>query len=119
MNAIEILVCLATGQAVTPEQAQAALFSGCAGTDRPARVRARNRAVREAGQILAIDSPCAWVLAQRLEAAIARFSTRTWPLLRAGAHRGDLPPVEAALYRAFLTGERVPTTQRRLYDLLS
>ena len=119
MNGIEVLLLVATGQAVTPEQAQAALFSGCAGTDRPARVRARNRALREAGEILAIDSPCAWVLAQRLEAAIARFSARTWPLLRAGAHRGDLPPVEAALYRAFLTGERVPTTQRRLYDLLS
>ena len=59
------------------------------------------------------------VLAQRLETAIARFSTRTWPLLRLGMHRGELSPVDAALYRAFLTGERVPTTQRRLYDLLS
>lgn len=118
MSAIDILIRVATGQAVTPQEAQTALHSDCAGTDRTARVRARNRALLEAAEALALDNPCTWILAQRLERAIQRFSTRVWPLLRAGAHRGELSPADAALYRAFLTGARVPRTQRRLYDLL-
>lgn len=113
----ELLLRLATGQPVTAQEAQAALCCG-AGTDRPARIRARNHALQQAAQALGFDSPCAWVLARRLELAIVRFSARVWPQLRADLHRGELSPADAALYRAFLTGQRVPRTQRRLYDLL-
>ena len=119
MTAIEVLLNLAKGQQVTAQEAQAALHSCCTGTDRPARIRARNHALQQAAAALGFDSPSPWVLAGRLEQAIARFETRLWPLLRAGLHRGGLSPHEAALHRAFLTGERVPGTQRRLYDLLT
>ncbi len=117
MTAIELLLNLATGQPVTPQEAQAALCRGYAGTDRPARIRARNRALLDAADLLAIDRPGTWPLAQRLEAAIERFRGRVWPMLRVGLHR-ELSPVESALYRAFLTGERVPGTARHLYALL-
>lgn len=125
-SGFDVVLSLAIGGKVTQTQALAILLreaqdrpGGCARADRAHRVRARNRALLDAGTALAGDNPSPWVLAGRLEQAIARFKARLWPLLCAGLHRGELSPHEAALHRAFLTGERVPGTQRRLYDLLT
>lgn len=120
----DLLLRLATGQPVTARDALDVLYREAviecpARADRVARIHARNRALQQAACVLGADNPGAWVLAHRLESAIERFSTRVWPRLRAGLHRGELSPADAALYRAFLTGQRVPRTQRRLYDLLT
>lgn len=120
---IELLVRIATGDVVTPGEAQGLLYSRAGRVDRDrcerlARIRLRDRSLAEAARVLDFDSCGAWVLAKRLEDAVKRFETRLWPLLRNGIHQRELSPSEAALHRAFLTGERVPKTARRLYDLL-
>ena len=85
--------------------------------DRVARIKARDAALYDAATTLGSDSPGAWVVAGRVADAIDRFEVRTWPRLKAGM-ACDLSPSEESIYRAFLTGERVPKTARRLYDLL-
>ena len=123
MSGFEVLLRLALGEQVTQTEALAVLYrdacsrDGVARMERVARIKARDNALCDAAAVLGVDSPCAWVLAARLEAAVARFDVRIWPRLCAGMEC-DLTPSEAALYRAFLTGEKVPRTQRRLYDLL-
>lgn len=120
---IELLVRIAMGEVVTPGEVQGVLCSRAGRVDRDrcerqARVRLRDRSLAEAARVLDFDGCGAWVLAKRLEDAVKRFETRSWPLLRNGTHQRELSPSEAALHRAFLTGERVPKTARRLYDLL-
>lgn len=120
---IELLVRIAMGDAVTPGEVRGLLYSRAGRADRErseriARVRLRDRSLAEAARVLDVDSCGAWVLAKRLEAAVKRFETRLLPLLMSGIHQRELSPSEAALHRAFLTGERVPKTARRLYDLL-
>lgn len=123
MSSFEVLLRLAMGEAVTQTEALSVLhLDACSRDDsarleRVARIKARNHALREAASVLGADSPTSWVLAERLEAAVERFATRVWPRLRDGI-QCDLAPSDAYLHRAFLTGERVPRTQRRLYDLL-
>ncbi len=60
----------------------------------------------------------AWALAERLEAAVLRFESRLSPRSKAG-FEFELSPSDECLYRAFLTGQHVPRTQRRLYDLVT
>ena len=123
MSGFEVLLRLALGEQVTQTEALTVLHrdahnrDGAARMERVARIKARDNALCDAAAVLGVDSPGAWVLAARLEAAVARFDARIWPRLRAGV-QCDLAPSDAALHRAFLTGERVPRTQRRLYDLL-
>ncbi len=123
MSGFEVLLRLALGEQVTQTEALAVLYrdacsrDGVARMERVARIKARDNALCDAAAVLGVDGPGTWVLAARLEAAVGRFDARIWPRLRAGV-QCDLAPSDAALHRAFLTGERVPHTQRRLYDLL-
>ena len=121
----DVLLRLATGHTVAATDAMAVLIRAatdcpgdCARSERAARVRARNIGLQKAAAELGADRPGAWPLALRLEGAVERFRSRVWPQLRAGLHRGELGPVDAALHMAFLTGQQVPRTQRRLYDLV-
>lgn len=87
--------------------------------ERIARIKARDAALIEAAVVLGADGPGTWMLAGRLSQAVTRFESCLWPRLRAGMDGTQLPPSETAIHHAFLTGERVPKTQRRLYDLLT
>lgn len=84
--------------------------------DRASRLRERNEALQAAAELLAADDG-PWRCACRLEAAIRRFEARTRPLMERdpGMH---LAPIDAALRRAFDTGQRVPTTARNLFELI-
>ncbi len=122
-SGIDLLLRLACGEPVTQADALSVLHQGIDRADvqrldRVARRKARDSALLECGALLGADRPGPWAVAERLEAAIKRFESRVWPQLRAGIVR-QLGPVDAALHRAFLTGERIPRTQRRLYDLLT
>lgn len=122
-SSIDLLLRLACGEPVTQADALSVLHQGIDRADlrrldRVARRKARDAALLECALLLGADCPGPWVTAGRLEAAIKRFESRVWPRLRAGIVR-QLGPVDAALHRAFLTGERIPKTQRRLYDLLT
>jgi hypothetical protein len=110
-HGIEILIRLATGDAVSAIEAREALASDT--DERTARHQIRNRALSNAAEILSADDPGAWRIAERLCAAVLRFETRIKPRLDAGAAI-DLAPVDRQLHRAFLSGIRVPRTQRRL-----
>ena len=122
-SGIELLLRMAFGEPVTQADALSVLHQGIDRADvqrldRVARRKARDSALLECALLLGADCPGPWVTAGRLEAAIKRFECRMWPRLRAGIVR-QLGPVDAALHRAFLTGERIPRTQRRLYDSLT
>ena len=110
-HAIEITVRLATGEQVSPAEAREALSSDT--NEKTARRQIRNRALSRAAEILGSDDCGTWRIAERLAAAVFRFETRIKPRLDAGAVI-DLAPVDAELHRAFLSGVKLPTTQRRL-----
>ena len=84
--------------------------------DRASRLRQRNRALLAAAAALD-DGSGPWATAGRLAAAIRRHEARVWPLLRRDPLMA-LPPIDAALRRAFDTGQRLPRTQRKIYELL-
>ena len=86
------------------------------GLDRAARLRQRNRALRAAAELLDQDDG-AWRCAKRLADAIRRYESRIKPLLKRNPHMA-LPPLDAALRQAFDAGERVPSTERNLYELI-
>ena len=113
---------LASGEIVTPAEARKLLHADfdrqdAARLERCDRIRCRNQALREAAGELGAGIG-AWALAERLEAAVLRFESRIWPRLKAG-FECELSPSDECLYRAFLTGQHVPRTQRRLYDLVT
>lgn len=123
MTSIDLLLRLACGEPVTQADALSVLHrdldrAATQRLDRVARRKARDAALRDCARVLGADDPGPWVVAERLEAGIHRFECRVWPRLRAGMPC-DLAPLDLALRRAFLSGERVPRTQRRLYDLLT
>ncbi|MDO9438554.1 hypothetical protein [Hydrogenophaga sp.] len=106
----------AVGDLIT-EALQAHLFDGIAleqalGLDRCSRLRARNQALTQAAEVLGAGSPSAWETARRLADAVSRFETRVWPRCRRNPE--GLGPVDTALRVAFLSGERVPTSPKRL-----
>jgi hypothetical protein len=126
LSSTEILIKLATGAAVSQADALWHLHhvTSCARSEvireeNHSRRKFRDASLLEAAALLRSDETPLWSLAGRLENAVKRFETRVWPRLRVGLVAGDLSPVDVALYKAFLTGEQVPTTQRRLYDLLT
>ncbi|MDB5886607.1 MAG: hypothetical protein JWR74_2778, partial [Polaromonas sp.] len=98
--------------------ADSADFYQAAGLDRGSRLRVRNAALAEAFEILSADGCGPWVAAKRLVAAVQRFEMYVWPRLSVPGRRFDLSPVESALHRAFLTGEKVPGDAGYLYALL-
>ena len=122
-SGIDLLLRLACGEPVTQADALSVLHQAIDRADvqrldRVARRKARDAALLECALLLGADHPGPWAVAERLEAAIKRFECRVWPRLRAG-FACQLGPVDMALHRAYLTGERIPKTQRRLYDLLT
>ena len=122
-SGIDLLLRLACGEPVTQADALSVLHQAIdrddvQRLDRVARRKARDAALLECARVLAADDPGPWAVAKRLEAAIKRFDGRVWPRLRGGMPC-DLGPCDMALHRAFLSGERIPKTQRRLYDLLT
>ena len=122
-TSITLLLRLALGEPVTQADALSVLHQAIDRADvqrldRVARRKARDAALLECARVLAADDRGPWTVAERLEAAIKRFDGRVWPRLRAGMPC-DLGPCDMALHRAFLSGERIPRTQRRLYDLLT
>lgn len=123
LTGFDLVLRLAAGQEVKQADALRILHSQSDRDDvqrleRLARLKARDSALLEAAAVLGADNPGAWVLAGRLALAVERFESRLWARLRSGA-AFDLAPSDSAIHRAFLTGERVPKTQRRLYDLLT
>ena len=124
MTIIELLLRLAVGEQVERAEVLTLLHSNLCDRgdawrlERVSRRKARDGALREAAGVLGADEPGAWVVAGRLQAAVVRFEGYAWPRLRAGMQL-DLSPSDKALHRAFMAGERVPRTQRRLYDLLT
>lgn len=122
-SAFNLLLRLERGECVTSQEALAVLIANAEKSDierleRNARVKARNLALAEAGAELGGATLSAWALAGRLEAAVLRFESRVWPRVKAG-FECDLSPSDKCLRRAFLAGQHVPRTQRRLYDLLA
>ena len=86
------------------------------GLDRATRLRERNRSLQEAARLLDTGEGV-WHLAGRLEAAVRRYERRIKPQIAAGLATA-LAPVDAAIHAAFLTGCRVPTTRRNLFELI-
>ena len=86
------------------------------GLDRASRLRERNQALRDAAALLERDDG-PWRCALRLEAAIRRYESRIKPLVARDPYT-PLAPIDAALRRAFDTGQRVPTTARNLFELI-
>ena len=76
MSGFEVLLRLALGEQVTQTEALTVLHQdagnrdGVARMERVARIKAKDQALRDAAAVLGVDSPCAWVLAARLEAAV-------------------------------------------------
>lgn len=123
MTSFDVVLRLASGESVTQADALRVLHNHpdrdeSQRLERCARIKARDGALIDAALVLGVDNPGAWVLAGRLADAVARFESRLWAPLRAGLEC-ELSPSDAAIHRAFLAGERVPKTQRRLYDLLT
>lgn len=81
------------------------------GLDRASRLKHRNAALCEAGQLLRLpdDDGYLWPVAKRLSAAIKH---------RERMRRAPQTPVEQAIARAFLAGLDVPGTPRQLYEIL-
>lgn len=116
LNAVALGDSAAVGSLLT-EPLQAHVFEGAdlaqaLGLDRPSRIRARNQALAEAAAVLAPGAASSWVIACRLAEAVERFSSRLWP--RCSRFPEGLGPVDTALRIAHLSGERVPTTAKRL-----
>lgn len=84
--------------------------------DRAARIRQMRAALQDAARLLAAEDG-AWHCAERLEGAIRRYQARVAPLIERDQAM-SLPPLDQALRRAFATRQRVPTTQRNLYELI-
>lgn len=84
-----------------------------------ARVRARNRALLKAAEILddgrgIRPNP----LAGMLERAISRFENLYPPHRREQKHVDGMTPLNLAIYQAFTSGARALKSQRKLHDLL-
>ncbi len=115
----EVALKIANGEYVSKNEALEVLL-GCHGfdlNDRGARIRARNAALQEAAVFLGSDGASEWVIAERLEHAVLRFRCGMWRRIKYGAIL-PMAPSEKALKKAFLSGVRIPTTQRRLYPLI-
>lgn len=83
------------------------------GLDRCARIKARNDALTQAAAVLAPGAGSSWECARRLAAAVVRFRSRVWQQCR--RNPDGLGPVDRALRIAFLTGEKVPCSVKRLH----
>ena len=123
LTSFDVMLRLASGGTVTQADALQLLHNHPDRDDsqrleRAARIKARNGALLDAATMLGADGPGTWIVAGRLSSAIRRFESRLWPRLRAGM-ACELSPCDGAIHCAFLTGERIPKTQRRLYDLLT
>jgi hypothetical protein len=74
-------------------------------------------ALQEAAFFLGADGASEWVVAERLEHAVLRFRCGMWRRIKYGAIL-PMTPSEKALKKAFLTGMKIPTTQRRIWDVI-
>jgi hypothetical protein len=115
----EVALKIANGEYVSKSEALEVLVS-CPDADygeRGARIRARNMALQEAAFFLGADGASEWVVAERLEHAVLRFRCGMWRRIKYGAIL-PMTPSEKALKKAFLTGMKIPTTQRRIWDVI-
>ena len=88
------------------------------GLDRAALVRARDRALAEAADLVCPGGASAWDRAVSLEYAIRRFEGSLWPRIQSGQNfQAVHAPSDEALIRAFRCW-RVPKTARHLWDIL-
>jgi len=85
------------------------------GLDRSSLLRERNAALYRAADLLDRGGG-PWCTAGLLAASIKRFENRMLQLYRRGL--AEPSPVDQALIDAFATGQRIPKTQRKLYDIL-
>jgi len=82
-----------------------------------ARIKARDKYLCEAASNLRGNNPCNWTLAGKLAAAVKRFESCLWRRLKVGIDI-NLGPCDQALHAAFLTGIKIPKTQRHLYTII-
>lgn len=106
-------------QRILAAAAESDNYAADIGLCRASRIRARNAALACAAAQLSGDRPGPWQVAFRLEKAITRFRIRKWPRLRAGASGNDLDDLDSAIYRAFLSGAKIPQSARQLANILA
>lgn len=130
LSGIDLLIRMATtGDRITRDDVQRLLIRAAEsesddhtrsiGMCRASRIRARDAALAQAAAQLAGDHSGPWQVACRLEQAVARFRARKWPRLRAGATGNDLDELDSAIYRAFLSGAKIPQSARQLVNILA
>jgi len=122
MNVIEIAVIATTGTLENQQNARDYLHKSCRAeyhySDNQLRKQARDRFILECADVLGADNPDRWILAGRILQAVERFQTFKWLRIKAGSYE-SLSPSEQALYRAFVTGAIIPSSQRTFYRLLT
>jgi len=80
------------------------------------RRRIRDNALKDAAEAVK-DADNLEQTANTLERAIRRFDCRIWPRVRYELNP-NLPPIDAALFRAFRTGVRQVHCARKLRDII-
>lgn len=84
--------------------------------DRASLLRQRTRALQDAAALLD-EGDGAWAIAGRLAAAVSRYKSRIQPLLQRNPEY-QVGAIDTALRRAFDTGAPIPSSKRRLYDVI-
>lgn len=122
MNVIEIAVIASTGALENQQTALECLHKTCKAeyrySEKQLQKQARDSFILEAADVLGTDATDRWTLSGRILQAVERFKTYRWPRIRAGMYE-SLSPSERALYRAFVCGAKIPSSQRSYYRLLT
>lgn len=117
-NAVELLLRLAHGEPVTPDEALRCLVDRDPAVEAIIRRKQRDRALADAAAALGWPGDSGtWTAAATLAKAVHWFEAVHWPRVRAGRPLADLPRVDQCLARAFLLAD-VPKSARGLYDVL-
>lgn len=124
-SGIEILIRFATGEPIDQDEVLLVLYRTAAREkseshrhDRCARRKLRDASLLEAVQLLAATGKTPWRLAADVASELKKFQTRVWPRLKAGGRCDLLSPVDRAFFKAHLTGEQLPSCQRRIHDFI-
>jgi len=122
MNVIEIAVIASTGTLENQHNALEYLHNSCKAeyrySEKQLRKQARDNFILEAANILGADTCDKWTLSGRIMQAVDRFNSVKLPRILRGGYE-TLSPSENAIYKAILTGAKMPTSQRTFWRLLT